>query len=139
MALGVPGVALGVFYLLLKGFGFKFATIGATWAAVIAIIFLISVSAITLYALHRWAPAGEDAGRKRSFKVGDRVTIVDVPQQTLEGPDGALKWSREMDKFCGRPATVGVVSHKGLPAVKLDVDSGKWWWAVEWLTPGAHH
>jgi hypothetical protein len=30
VVLGVPWVALGVFYLLLQGFGFKLSTIGPT-------------------------------------------------------------------------------------------------------------
>ena len=56
VVLGVPGVALGVFYLLLRGFGFQFETIRATWAAIIAIIFLLVVGGVTLYALNRFAP-----------------------------------------------------------------------------------
>ena len=56
VTLGVPGVALGVFYLLLRGFGFKFSVITPTWAAIIAVIFLLIVGGITFYALHRWAP-----------------------------------------------------------------------------------
>ncbi|MCA9968066.1 MAG: hypothetical protein KC423_27660 [Anaerolineales bacterium] len=56
VVLGIPGVALGVFYLLLRGFGFQFETIDPTWAAVIAIIFLLIVGIITLFALSRWAP-----------------------------------------------------------------------------------
>jgi hypothetical protein len=55
--LGVPGVALGVFYLLLKQFGFEFSKIGSTASAFIAIIFLLIVGGITFFALHRWAPA----------------------------------------------------------------------------------
>ncbi len=56
VTLGVPGVALGIFYLLLRGFGFQFATINPTWAAIIAIIFLVIVGGVTLFALHRFAP-----------------------------------------------------------------------------------
>ena len=55
--LGVPGVALGVFYLLLKGFGFNFSTIGPTWTAIIAILFLLVVGGVTVYALTKWDPA----------------------------------------------------------------------------------
>ena len=60
VVLGVPGVALGVFYLLLRGFGFQFETIDATWAAIIAIIFLIVVGGVTLFALHRFAPTASE-------------------------------------------------------------------------------
>jgi hypothetical protein len=54
--LGIPGVALGIFYLLLKAFKFQFAQVDGTWTAAIVILFLLVVGAITLFALHRWAP-----------------------------------------------------------------------------------
>ncbi len=57
IVLGVPGVALGFFYLLLKGFDFDFQTIGPTWTAIIAIVFLLVVGSVTAYALRLWAPA----------------------------------------------------------------------------------
>lgn len=54
--LGVPGVALGVFYLLLKQFGFEFSKIGPVASAVIVIVFLFLVGGITFFALHLWSP-----------------------------------------------------------------------------------
>jgi len=57
----VPGVALGVFYLLLRSFNFRFSEIEPTWAAIIAVIFLVIVGAITIFALHRFAPAATPA------------------------------------------------------------------------------
>jgi hypothetical protein len=39
VSLGVPGVALGMFYLLLRPFNFQFSPIERTWAAIIAILF----------------------------------------------------------------------------------------------------
>ena len=54
--LGVPGVALGVFYLLLRMFDFRFSAIDPTWSAVTAIVFLLVVAAVTAFALHRWSP-----------------------------------------------------------------------------------
>jgi hypothetical protein len=56
VVLGVPGVALGIFFLLLRQFNFSFATIEPTLAAVIAILFLVIVGSVTFYAIHRWAP-----------------------------------------------------------------------------------
>lgn len=56
VALGVPGVALGIFYLLLKSFHFQFSQVDAAWTAAIVIIFLLLVGGITLFALHRWSP-----------------------------------------------------------------------------------
>jgi len=54
--LGVPGVTLGVFYLLLRGFGFQFSTVGPTASAIVVVIFLLVVGGVTSFALHRWAP-----------------------------------------------------------------------------------
>lgn len=55
--LGVPGVALGVFYLLLRQFGFQFSTIGPIASASIAILFLLLVAGVTLYALRHFGVA----------------------------------------------------------------------------------
>jgi hypothetical protein len=62
--LGVPGVALGVFYLLLRTFDFQFSAIDQTWSAVIVIVFLLVVALVTIYALHRWSPRIETNTRK---------------------------------------------------------------------------
>ncbi|NQT36780.1 MAG: hypothetical protein HQ581_04785, partial [Planctomycetes bacterium] len=56
IVLGVPGVALGFFYLLLKKFDFEFEAVGPMWSAIVAIVFLLVVGAVTLYALRLWAP-----------------------------------------------------------------------------------
>jgi hypothetical protein len=61
IVLGVPGVALGVLYLLLRSFNFRFSEIPPTWAALIAVIFLVIVGATTIFALHRFAPAATPA------------------------------------------------------------------------------
>jgi hypothetical protein len=60
VVLGVPGVALGVFYLLLRQFGFSFSTIGAGASAGIAVLFLVIIGGVILFALHRWAPQRSD-------------------------------------------------------------------------------
>ncbi|MBE4594618.1 hypothetical protein BOO24_20005 [Vibrio navarrensis] len=57
VALGIPGVALGIFYLLLKSFNFEFSAVDSTWTVVIVILFLFIVGGITLFALHRWSPS----------------------------------------------------------------------------------
>jgi hypothetical protein len=91
VVLGVPGVALGIFYLLLKRFYFQFSQISAEWSAVIAILFLILVAAVTAYALHRWSPdraiapntnkSGIDAdgpGEVLLRKYGETITCKDL-------------------------------------------------------------
>jgi hypothetical protein len=56
VALGVPGVALGIFYLLLRSFSFQFSEISPGWTTLIVVLFLVIVGAITAYALHLWQP-----------------------------------------------------------------------------------
>lgn len=56
VVLGVPGVTLGVFYLLLKKFNFEFEKVSQFHSALIAIIFILVVGGITLFALYRWSP-----------------------------------------------------------------------------------
>ncbi|PSU87386.1 hypothetical protein C0W42_16645 [Photobacterium kishitanii] len=56
VTLGVPGVALGIFYLLLKSLNFEFSSVSSTWTAVIVILFLLIVGGVVLFALHRWSP-----------------------------------------------------------------------------------
>jgi hypothetical protein len=77
--LGVPGVALGVFYLLLSRFDFAFGEIDPTWAAIIAIIFLVIVGGTVTFALHRFAPAAtrtEDSpDRKRIDRAESRKEV----------------------------------------------------------------
>ena len=60
VVLGIPGVALGVFYLLLRQFGFSFSVISPIASALIASLFLLIVGGITFYAINRWAPANEN-------------------------------------------------------------------------------
>jgi hypothetical protein len=56
IVLGVPGVALGVFLLLMKSFSFNFSEIPPVLSGVIAILFLVLVGGVTVFALHRWSP-----------------------------------------------------------------------------------
>jgi hypothetical protein len=136
IALGVPGLALYVFYLLLDRFGFKFATIGATWAGVIALVFILVAGGVILYALRAWKPSAQTSEEpKREVVVGTKVLIPSTAQPSVESDDGPVHWSKTMNAYCGRRAKVTSVSEKGAPAVKLDVDSGKHWWSPEWLKP----
>ena len=81
VTLGVPGVALGKFYLLLRSLNFQFSLIGPEATAVIAIIFLIVVGVITLYALHQWSPlrklgSGDEDQSKTMVLAGPDETVT---------------------------------------------------------------
>ena len=80
IALGIPGVALGIFYLLLKKFDFQFSQVDSTWTVVIVLVFLFMISGITFYALHRWAPTHQKSAelppidkKPFEFKMGEEV------------------------------------------------------------------
>ena len=66
---------MGIAYLLLNSFEFRFAEIPPIAAAIVAIVFLLIVGAITMFALHKWAPNREDAkGSKESSPI-DALTF----------------------------------------------------------------
>jgi hypothetical protein len=93
VVLGVPGVAIGAFYLLLRTFAFKFSEIGATWAAIIAIVFLIVVGVIVAFALHRFAPPAaktqDDGQRRKTERAESRKE--DWLQEALDHADAVLQ------------------------------------------------
>jgi hypothetical protein len=77
ITLGIPGVALGIFYLLLRQFGFRFGEIGSIASATIAILFLLIVGGITFYALREWSPRKEvyESSAKRVLSTPSRDMI----------------------------------------------------------------
>lgn len=56
-SLGIPGIALGVFYFLFRRFNFLFPEVPVGWVGPIVALFMILASVIVFYALMRWAPA----------------------------------------------------------------------------------
>lgn len=57
VSLGVPGVALGIFYLLFREFNFTFVKVSDVWTGPIVILFMVLVFGITFYALTLWKPS----------------------------------------------------------------------------------
>lgn len=68
VSLGIPGVALGILYLLFRQFHFEFETIPAVYAAWIAALFMLIVGGIIFYSLARWAPAQSPKGKKKQLE-----------------------------------------------------------------------
>ncbi|MDP2876244.1 MAG: hypothetical protein Q8O00_08675, partial [Holophaga sp.] len=56
IALGVPGVSLGIFYLLYHKFDFSFSQVPPILTGAIVIVFLLIIGLVTIFALHRFAP-----------------------------------------------------------------------------------
>jgi hypothetical protein len=55
-SLGVPGLALGVFYMLFRTFKFPMPAVPKNWAGPIVVLFLLLVAGLTLFALQKFAP-----------------------------------------------------------------------------------
>jgi hypothetical protein len=84
VVLGVPGVALGVFYLLLRQFNFQFETISPTWSALIAILFLLIVGFVTFYTIHKWAPERDKQGIVNN-RLSSNDDLLDIRIKTTWG------------------------------------------------------
>lgn len=80
-SLGVPGVALGVFYMLFRTFKWEFPKVPRGWVGPIIITFMVLTSGIILYALTLFAPQAnsdssllsDDATNAIQFPVNDRI------------------------------------------------------------------
>ncbi|HBK7261041.1 TPA: hypothetical protein LNF46_003507 [Vibrio cholerae] len=130
VALGVPGVALGIFYLLLKSFSFQFSAVDPTWTVVIVILFLFIVGGITLFALHRWSPkrVNESADStaneemKQNNNTEDFVYVVNEERITFE--EKMVSLGKDVVKIYAHTHPLGVsaeyrwIEHK-YPGAKL--------------------
>jgi hypothetical protein len=83
--LGVPGVALGIFYPLLRGFNFQFSQIDPVITGLVAVLFLLLTASMTAYALHPWRPAASHKQKKSDDKSvleidfsGERVVMREL-------------------------------------------------------------
>ncbi|SRR6266851_438546 len=96
-SLGVPGLALGVFYMLYMAFNWNFLErLPNTWAALIIILFMVSLFLLVYHALTLWSPNASALKQSRSSvsvekeaeisgKVAGRnITETDTPQFLLD-------------------------------------------------------
>lgn len=91
VGLGVPGVALGIFYLLLRQFGFQFSTIDPTASACIAILFLLIVGGVTLYALRHTKAIAAGQGVDRGIPPAHVVEMFRALLQQVDlGQEGSV-------------------------------------------------
>jgi hypothetical protein len=56
-SLGIPGLALGVFYMLFRTFNWRFPEVPSGWVGPIIVLFMVLTSGIVFYALNCWAPS----------------------------------------------------------------------------------
>jgi hypothetical protein len=78
-SLGVPGLALGVFYILLRSFKWRFPAVPKVWVGPIIVLFMLLVGSVTFYALTLWAPKDNTTGNTENPKIeepiADELTI----------------------------------------------------------------
>jgi hypothetical protein len=74
VSLGVPGVALGIFYAFLRAFSWDLSSLNPMIQVGLVILFLLIVAFITLMTLHMWRP-NLQVGSRSSVSIGSGSTI----------------------------------------------------------------
>lgn len=66
--------------------------------------------------------------------VGDKYRVLENPYKYREVGPGFVA---DMDQYCGKVVTIRSIdfSHDSLLYVKLEEDSGRFWWSTEFLIP----
>lgn len=79
ISLGVPGLTLGVFYMLFRKFEWQFSKVPRQWVGPIVVLFLILTAGIIFYALTLWAPQNgnrETENRSNISTTGDNSPVI---------------------------------------------------------------
>jgi hypothetical protein len=105
--LGVPGVALGVFYLLLRTFNFQFSQIDSTTTGFLAVLFLLIVSAVTVYALHLWRPVAQ---REKQEKADASVLELDFEGERANLRETLRSVAHDVIKIDAHTHQIGVAA-----------------------------
>ena len=102
--LGLPGLALGVFYLLLRQFGFQFSVISPATSGVIAILFLLIVGTVTLYTIIYMKPDNPVSPSRTNVTLRLKH-LLDEAERLQGGRETYLAWAAEVgrliDALCG--------------------------------------
>jgi hypothetical protein len=102
VSLGVPGVALGIFYLLFRTFKWEFAQVPEGWVGPIVVLFMLLTAGVVFYALTLWRPA-----RPEPATVGEGVEATKKLFQTPVRAGGDVfsqrkKLAKELYQNCRR-------------------------------------
>ena len=95
VSLGVPGLALGVFYMLVRRFEWKFPAVPRKWVAPIIALFLVLTFGLVFTALVLWAPGRGPA---------------EQPQQGTPVGDADAAPSTGVDRADARATAKGILS-----------------------------
>ena len=66
ISLGVPGLALGIFYMLFKSFRWDFPKVHKNWVGPLVVLFMVLTFSVVFYTLSLWAPVNNSSGSKTS-------------------------------------------------------------------------
>ena len=112
IALGVPGVALGIFYLLYNRFDFKLSQIDATWTVVVIITFMLVTAGVTVFALHRWAPQRDHADGATESTAADKSggSIITLKEEVVTYSELLLSRTQDVVKINAHSHHLGVMA-----------------------------
>jgi hypothetical protein len=80
VSLGVPGVALGIFYLLFRKFNWR---VPEAWVGPAVVLFMVLTSSIVFYALTLWGPPHHEPVLESKPGGKPKVEIVGPPSVSL--------------------------------------------------------
>jgi hypothetical protein len=69
--LGVPGLALGVLYMLFRAFDWKLPEVHKAWVGPLLLVFMLIVGGIVVFALHLWSPTTNNPNSSPSSQPHD--------------------------------------------------------------------
>jgi hypothetical protein len=72
VSLGVPGLALGIFYMLFRTFDWEFPIVPSNWVGPIIVLSMVLTSVIIFYTLTLWRPQSRPV-----FVPGNRIDPTD--------------------------------------------------------------
>lgn len=114
ISLGMPGLILGVFYMLFRMFNFKFPIVPKAWVGPIIVIFMLIVGLITFYALTLWAP--QVNADIQSPKNNSNLTNIDMEKSANAG-DPVQQY------------LLGLSYENGLNGYEKDIQSAIFWYS----------
>jgi len=92
VSLGVPGLALGVLYVLFRQFKWQFPQVPRPWVGPIVVLFIVTTAGLVYAALYFWAPV-------RPFT---RTELTG--SNTRVNYDIGGKWEAKLDEYLGPQA-----------------------------------
>ena len=107
ISLGVPGLALGILFMLFRRLDFKFSKVPSKWVGPIVVLFLIIIAIIVFYTLKLWKPTNANENSSRAEEC--------LPDSPPKNVNDAL-------------SKLNLPSNASLKASKV----GDWGWKFEW-------